>query len=52
VIIGGGLSLGAILKQLNVPTLILDKRGRPSDTWCDRYETLSLHSPSWFDEMP
>jgi putative flavoprotein involved in K+ transport len=47
-----GLSLGAVLKQLNVPTLILDKRGRPSDIWCDRHETLSLHSPSWFDHMP
>jgi putative flavoprotein involved in K+ transport len=55
VIVGAGhcgLSLGAALKQLNVPTLILDKRGRSSDIWRDRHETLSLHSPSWFGHMP
>jgi putative flavoprotein involved in K+ transport len=55
VIIGagiGGLSLGARLKQLGVPTLIIDKRDRPSDTWRQRYATLSLHSPVWYDHMP
>jgi putative flavoprotein involved in K+ transport len=55
VIIGAGhsgLSLGARLKQLSVPTLIIDKLERPSDTWRNRYDTLSLHSPSWFDHMP
>ena len=55
VIIGAGhagLSLGARLKQLNVPTLIIDKQERPSDTWRNRHDTLSLHSPSWFDQMP
>ncbi|HWA81320.1 MAG TPA: NAD(P)/FAD-dependent oxidoreductase [Acetobacteraceae bacterium] len=55
VIIGAGqsgLSLGARLKQLNVPTLILDKSARPSDTWRNRHDSLSLHSPVWFDQMP
>ncbi|HUC17738.1 MAG TPA: NAD(P)/FAD-dependent oxidoreductase [Acetobacteraceae bacterium] len=55
VIIGAGhsgLSLGARLKQLNVPTLIIDKSARPSDTWRNRHESLSLHSPVWFDQMP
>ncbi len=55
VIIGagiGGLSLGARLKQLGVPTLIIDKRERPSDTWRQRYASLSLHSPAWYDHMP
>jgi putative flavoprotein involved in K+ transport len=47
-----GLSLGARLKQLAVPTLIIDKRERPSDTWRQRYATLSLHSPVWYDQMP
>lgn len=55
VIVGAGhcgLSLAARLKQLDVPTLVIDKRERPSDTWRDRHDTLSLHSPSWFDQMP
>ncbi len=55
VIIGAGqagLSLGARLKQLNVPTLIIDKVDRPSDTWRQRYAALSLHSPVWYDHMP
>jgi putative flavoprotein involved in K+ transport len=55
VIVGAGqagLSLGARLKQLNVPTLIIDRLDRPSDTWRQRYAALSLHSPVWYDHMP
>src|ERR1700738_3622472 len=55
VIVGAGqagLGLGARLKQLGVPTLIVDKRERPSGTWRERYATLSLHSPVWCDHMP
>jgi putative flavoprotein involved in K+ transport len=55
VIVGAGqagLGLGARLKQLGVPTLIIDKRERPSDAWRERYATLSLHSPVWYDHMP
>ena len=55
VIVGAGqagLGLGARLKQLGVPTLIVDKRERPSGTWRERYATLSLHSPVWYDHMP
>ncbi|WP_024518565.1 NAD(P)/FAD-dependent oxidoreductase [Bradyrhizobium sp. Tv2a-2] len=55
VIVGAGqagLGLGARLKQLGVPTLIVDKRERPSDTWRERYATLSMHSPVWYDHMP
>jgi putative flavoprotein involved in K+ transport len=48
----GGLTLGARLKQLGIPTLIIDKQDRPSDTWRQRYAALSLHSPVWFDHMP
>jgi len=47
-----GLALAARLKQLGVPTLMIDKRERPSDGWRDRHDNLSLHSPSWFDHMP
>ena len=47
-----GIALGAQLRQLGVPTLLIDSRERPSDTWRDRHDSLSLHSPSYFDQMP
>jgi putative flavoprotein involved in K+ transport len=47
-----GLSLGARLKQLDVPTLPIDRQERPSDTWRNRYETLTVNSPSAADHMP
>ncbi|MCA6112068.1 flavin-containing monooxygenase [Bradyrhizobium cenepequi] len=55
VIVGAGhcgLGLGAQLRKLGVPTLIIDRRERPSDTWRDRHDSLTLHSPSYFDQMP
>ncbi len=55
VIIGGGqggLSLAARLKYLNVPTLIVEKNNRIGDSWRNRYDTLCLHDPVWFDHMP
>jgi cation diffusion facilitator CzcD-associated flavoprotein CzcO len=47
-----GLALGARLKQLNVPTLLIDRLERPSDVWRNRYYTLVLNSPSGADAMP
>jgi putative flavoprotein involved in K+ transport len=47
-----GLALGARLKQLQVPTLLIDRLDRPSDTWRSRYDTLTLNSPSAADHMP
>jgi putative flavoprotein involved in K+ transport len=47
-----GLGLGAQLQKLGVPTLIIDRRERPSDTWRNRHDSLALHSPSYFDQMP
>ncbi len=55
VIIGGGqagLALGARLKRLNVPTIILDKHERPGDAWRKRYKSLCLHDSVWYDHMP
>ncbi|MEZ4657392.1 MAG: NAD(P)/FAD-dependent oxidoreductase [Caldilineaceae bacterium] len=55
VIIGGGqggIALGARLKRLNVPTLILDQHERPGDAWRKRYKSLYLHDPVWFDHFP
>lgn len=55
VVIGGGqggLALGARLKQLGVPAIILEKNERAGDSWRKRYRTLVLHDPVWYDHMP
>ncbi len=55
VIIGGGqggIALGARLKRLGVPTLIIDQHERPGDAWRKRYKSLYLHDPVWFDHLP
>jgi putative flavoprotein involved in K+ transport len=48
----GGIGLGARLRQLGVPTIIIDKNARPGDAWRKRYKTLCLHDPVWYDHMP
>ncbi|MBD2759981.1 NAD(P)/FAD-dependent oxidoreductase [Yimella sp. cx-573] len=48
----GGIGLGARLKQLGVPTLIVDKYARPGDQWRSRYHSLCLHDPVWYDHLP
>lgn len=40
----GGLNMGAKLKSLNIPTLIIDRLPRVGDSWRMRYPTLSLHT--------
>ncbi|MEM7507025.1 MAG: NAD(P)/FAD-dependent oxidoreductase [Pseudomonadota bacterium] len=55
VIIGGGqggIALGARLRQLGVPTIILEKNERPGDSWRNRYKSLCLHDPVWYDHLP
>ncbi|WP_113265728.1 NAD(P)/FAD-dependent oxidoreductase [Agrobacterium cavarae] len=55
VIIGGGqggIALGARLRQLGVPTIIIDKNERPGDSWRKRYKSLCLHDPVWYDHLP
>jgi putative flavoprotein involved in K+ transport len=55
VVIGGGqggIGLGARLRQLGVPTIIVDKHARPGDQWRSRYKSLCLHDPVWYDHMP
>ncbi|PFH47514.1 hypothetical protein AMATHDRAFT_67595 [Amanita thiersii Skay4041] len=54
-VVGGGqsgLAIGARLKLLNVPTLIVEKNARAGDGWRNRYEALCLHDPVWSDHMP
>ena len=55
VIIGGGqgaLALGARLRQLDVPTIIIEKNPKAGDSWRVRYKSLCLHDPVWYDHMP
>jgi len=48
----GGMALGARLKRLGVPTLILERHARAGDSWRCRYRSLCLHDPVWYDHMP
>lgn len=54
-IVGGGqagIILGARLRRLNVPTLIVEKNEKPGDSWRKRYKSLCLHDPVWYDHLP
>ncbi|WP_347056924.1 NAD(P)/FAD-dependent oxidoreductase [Blastococcus sp. HT6-30] len=48
----GGIALGARLRQLGVPSLVVDKHPRPGDQWRGRYKSLCLHDPVWYDHLP
>ncbi len=55
VIVGGGqggIALAARLKRLEVPTLVIEKNSRPGDSWRNRYRSLCLHDPVWYDHLP
>ena len=55
VIIGGGqggIGLGARLRRLGVPTIIVEKNDPPGDSWRKRYKSLCLHDPVWYDHLP
>ena len=54
-VIGGGqagIMLGARLRQLGVPTIIAEKNARAGDSWRNRYRSLVLHDPVWYDHLP
>jgi len=48
----GGIALGARLRQLGVPTIIVEKNPRAGDSWRNRYKSLCLHDPVWYDHLP
>lgn len=55
VIVGGGqggIALGARLRQLGVPAVIVERNERPGDSWRKRYKSLALHDPVWYDHLP
>ena len=54
-VIGGGqagIMLGARLRQLGVPAVIVEKNARAGDSWRNRYRSLVLHDPVWYDHLP
>ena len=55
VIVGGGqggIALAARLRRLEVPAVVLEKNARPGDSWRNRYRSLCLHDPVWYDHLP
>ena len=48
----GGIALGARLRQLGVPAIVIDRHERPGDQWRNRYKSLCLHDPVWYDHLP
>lgn len=48
----GGIALGARLRQLGVPAIVVDRHERPGDQWRKRYKSLCLHDPVWYDHLP
>jgi putative flavoprotein involved in K+ transport len=55
VVVGGGqagIALGARLRHLGVPSIIIERNARPGDSWRNRYKSLCLHDPVWYDHLP
>ncbi|HEV7866004.1 MAG TPA: NAD(P)/FAD-dependent oxidoreductase, partial [Acidimicrobiia bacterium] len=48
----GGLTIAARLGQLGVDTLVVERNARVGDNWRQRYRSLVLHDPVWYDHMP
>ncbi len=48
----GGIALGARLRQLGVSHIVIDRQARPGDQWRNRYKSLCLHDPVWYDHLP
>jgi putative flavoprotein involved in K+ transport len=47
-----GLGLAARLGRLGVDTLVIDRNARIGDSWRNRYASLVLHDPVWYDHLP
>ena len=35
-----------------MPTIIVERNERPGDSWRNRYKSLCLHDPVWYDHLP
>ncbi|MCO5635462.1 NAD(P)/FAD-dependent oxidoreductase, partial [Citrobacter freundii] len=40
------------LRQLGVSHIVIDRQARPGDQWRNRYKSLCLHDPVWYDHLP
>ena len=48
----GGIALAARLKRLELPTIVLERNARACDILRNRYQSLFLHDPVWYDHLP
>ena len=48
----GGLTIAARLGQLGLDALVVERNPRVGDNWRNRYRSLVLHDPVWYDHMP
>ncbi len=48
----GGIALAARFKRLGVPALVIDRNPKAGDAWRQRYKSLCLHDPVWYDHLP
>ncbi|ETN37530.1 uncharacterized protein HMPREF1541_07152 [Cyphellophora europaea CBS 101466] len=48
----GGLGLAAHLKNLGISYLVVDKGVRVGDSWRQRYQTITSHTPTYTDHYP
>ncbi|KAJ8517970.1 hypothetical protein ONZ45_g4911 [Pleurotus djamor] len=46
-----GLNVAARFKQMNIPTIVVDRLPRVGDVWRNRYPTLTLHTPQGQHQM-
>lgn len=47
-----GLALRAHLKKLGINSRLVEKSSRIGDSWRNRYENLTLHTPTYTDRYP
>ncbi|GAA4707340.1 NAD(P)/FAD-dependent oxidoreductase [Kocuria gwangalliensis] len=48
----GGIGLAARLRRLDIPAIVIDRHDQAGDAWRNRYKSLHLHDPVWYDHMP
>ena len=47
-----GLTVAARLRQLGVPTVVVERHERVGDNWRHRYQSLLLHNQIWGNHLP
>jgi putative flavoprotein involved in K+ transport len=55
IVVGGGqsgLAAARVLRELRVPTVILEASDRPAGSWPRYYDSLRLFSPAGYSSMP